>query len=42
MAEETRGLGLQVDSMQFDEDLLGEIPGESAPYSKNLHSKGRL
>ena len=39
MAAETRGLGLQVDSMQFYADLLSEIHGESAPSSKNLHLK---
>ena len=39
MAAETRGLGLQVDSMQFYADLLTEIRGESAPSSKNLHLK---
>ena len=35
MAAETRGLGLQVDSMQFYADLLCEILAESAPSSKN-------
>ena len=39
MAAETRGLGLEEDSMQFYADLLGEIPVESAPSSKNLHLK---
>ena len=39
MAAETRGLGIQVDSMQFYADLLDEIHGESAPSSKNLHLK---
>ena len=39
MAAETRGLGLQVDSMQFYADLLGDILGRSAPSSKNLHLK---
>ena len=39
MAAETRGLGLQVDSMQFYADLLSEIFGESAPPSMNLHLK---
>ena len=34
MAAETRGLGLQVDSMQFYADLLSEILGENAPSSK--------
>ena len=33
MAAETRGLGLQGDSMQFYGDLLSEILGESAPFS---------
>ena len=36
-ATETRGLGLQVDSMQFYADLLNGILGESAPYRKSLH-----
>ena len=35
-ATETRGLGLQVDSMQFYADLLNGILGESAPYRKSL------
>ena len=39
MAAGTRGLGLQVDSMQFYADLMSEILGESAPSSKNLHLK---
>ena len=39
MAAKTRGLGLQVDSMQFSADLLGEILGESAPSSENLHMR---
>ena len=39
MPAETRGLGLQVDSIQFYADFLGEILGESAPSSKNLHLK---
>ena len=39
MAAETRGLGLQVDSMQFYADVLNEIPRESALPSKNLHLK---
>ena len=39
MAAETRGLCLQVDSMQFFGDLLNEIFGESAPSSKKLHLK---
>ena len=39
MASVTRGLGLQVDSMQFFADLLDEILAESAPSSKNLHLK---
>ena len=39
IAAETRGLGLQVDSMQFYADLLCEILAESAPSSKNLHLK---
>ena len=39
MAAETRGLGLQVDSMRFYADFLGEILGESPPSSKNLHLK---
>ena len=39
MAAETRGLGLQVDTMQFYADWLNEILGESAPSSKNLHLK---
>ena len=39
MAAETRGLGLQVDSMQFYGDLLNEILGESAPSFKKLHLK---
>ena len=39
MAAETRGLGLQVDSMQFYADLLGEILRESAPSPKSLHLK---
>ena len=39
MAGETRGLGLQVDSMQFYGDLLNEILGESAPSSKKPHLK---
>ena len=34
VAAETRGLGLQVDSMQFYRDLLNEILRESAPFSK--------
>ena len=38
MAAETRGLGLQLDSMQFYADL-NEILGESALSSKNLHLK---
>ena len=36
-AAETRGLGLQVDSMQSYADLLSKVLGESAPSSKNLH-----
>ena len=39
MAAETRGLGLQVGSMQFYADLLSEILGESAPSPMNLHLK---
>ena len=39
MAAETRGLGLQVDSMQFFADLLSEILEVSAPSSKNLPLK---
>ena len=39
MAAEIRGLGLQVDSMQFYGDLLNEILGESAPSCKELHLK---
>ena len=39
MAAETRGLALQLDSMQFYADLLGEILGQSAPSSKNLHMR---
>ena len=39
MAVETRGLALQVDSMQFYADLLGEILGQSAPSSKNLYMR---
>ena len=39
MAAETRGLGLQVDSMQFYADLLSEIIRESAPSSKSVHLK---
>ena len=39
MAAETRGLGLQVDSMQSYGDLRNEILGESAPSSKKLHLK---
>ena len=39
MAAETRGLGLQLDSMQFYVDLLSEILGESVPSAKNLHLK---
>ena len=39
MAAETRGLGLQVDSMQFYGDLLNEILGESAQSSKHVHLK---
>ena len=39
MAGETRGLGLQGDSMQFFEDLLNEFLGESAPSSKHVHFK---
>ena len=39
IAAETRGLGMQVDSMQFYADLLDEILRESAPSSKNLHLK---
>ena len=39
MVAETRGLGLQVDSMQFYGDLLNVILGESAPSSKKLHLK---
>ena len=38
MAAETRGLGLQLDSMQFYADL-NEILRESALSSKNLHLK---
>ena len=38
MAAETRGLGLQVDSMQFYADLI-QILRESALSSKNLHLK---
>ena len=36
MAAETRGLGLQVDSVQFHEDVLGEILAESARSSKKF------
>ena len=39
MAAETRGLGLQVDSMQFYADLFSEIFGDGAPSPKNLHLK---
>ena len=39
MVAETRGLGLQVDSMQFYRVLLSEILGGSAPSSKKLHLK---
>ena len=39
MAAQTRGLGLQVDSMHFHADLMIEILGESTPSSKNLHWK---
>ena len=39
MAAEIRGLGLQVDSMQFYADFLSEILGESAPFPKSLHLK---
>ena len=39
MPAETRGLGLQVDSIQFYGDLLSEILGECPPSSKNLHLK---
>ena len=39
MAAETRGLGLQVDSMQLYADLLIEILEESTPSFRNLHLK---
>ena len=39
MAAETRGLGLQVDSMQSYADLFDELLAESAPCSKNSHLK---
>ena len=39
MAADTQGLGLQVDSLQFYADLLSDILGEMAPFSKNLHLK---
>ena len=39
MAAETRGLGLQVDSMHFYGDLLNEVLGASAPFSKRVHLK---
>ena len=39
MAAETRDLGLQVDSMQFYGDLLNEVLGASAPFSKRVHLK---
>ena len=39
MAAESRGLGFQVDSMQFYADLVSEILGECPPSSKNLHLK---
>ena len=39
MAAETRGLGFQVDSMQFYAGLLSEILGECPPSSENLHLK---
>ena len=39
MAAETRGLAMQLDSMQFYADLLGEIHGQSAPSSKNLYMR---
>ena len=38
-AAETRGMGLQVDSMQCHGDLLNEILGESALPSKKQHLK---
>ena len=39
MAAETRGLGMQVDPMQFFGGLLNEILGDSAPSSKHVHLK---
>ena len=36
MAAETRGLGLQVDSMQFHADLMSEILGESASFFQDF------
>ena len=39
MAADTRGLGWRVDSIQFCEDLLNEILGDSAPSSKHVHLK---
>ena len=41
MAAQTRGLDLQVDSIQFYADFVNEILGDSAPCSKNLHLKQR-